>query len=590
MENRKRSVTVAIDFGTTYSGFGFAEANVLGESGIQVFRGWGRGQGFSFYKTPTCVLLSPDGNFNKFGHAAVEAYAKHLAKGDNKDFIYFERFKLVLYNTKDLSKDTSMMASNGAVVKALDLFSVCLAYLGDKAMECINASGQRAKTYESCDVQWVVTVPAIWEPTAKEFMREAAYKAGLASPDDPDQLLIALEPEAASFYCRTLQMKDFLGETGDESVNEGLASYVVIDNGGGTLDITVHEIQEDGTIREIHCPAGGQLGGMHVDREFQRMLITVFGEDFINKFRRDFPNDWQKIMNDFEIQKRAEEGVDNDEVSIVLPFNFVNAYSRLIGSDDDINERLKAHYKNNEVNVSNGYLNLSLEVISGFFEPVVQKTADVIRSLLGQMEHANVNTMFLVGGFSQALPLRRAITQAFPDKRVLTPRDAELAIIKGAVMFAQAPDLLTTRVMAKTYGIDINEAFDSNKHPEDKKSDICGVSYCEDVFDVLVKEDEQVQVGEKRSFFFSPVHPEQTTASLRFFSTRNKNVQFVTDPGVMAENVAFQIVSPDVSKGLRRNIELNVYFGGTEIKVTATDVTSGSSAKAALRLVTKNLT
>jgi len=100
MENRKRSVTVAIDFGTTYSGFGFAEANVLGESGIQVFRGWGRGQGFSFYKTPTCVLLSPDGNFYKFGHAAVEAYAKHLAKGDNKDFIYFERFKLVLYNTK----------------------------------------------------------------------------------------------------------------------------------------------------------------------------------------------------------------------------------------------------------------------------------------------------------------------------------------------------------------------------------------------------------------------------------------------------------------------------------------------------------
>lgn len=57
-------------------------------------------------------------------------------------------------------------------------------------------------------------------------------QAGLASPDDPDQLLIALEPEAASFYCRTLQMKDFLGETGEELVNEGLASYVVIDNGG----------------------------------------------------------------------------------------------------------------------------------------------------------------------------------------------------------------------------------------------------------------------------------------------------------------------------------------------------------------------
>ena len=75
-------------------------------------------------------------------------------------------------------------------------------------------------------------------------------------------------------------------------------------------------------------------------------------------------------MNVFEIQKRAEEGVDSDEVSIILPFNFVNAYSREVGSDENINERLKTHYKNNEVNVSNGYLSLSLEVISRFFEPV----------------------------------------------------------------------------------------------------------------------------------------------------------------------------------------------------------------------------
>ncbi|XP_068686588.1 heat shock 70 kDa protein 12A-like [Montipora foliosa] len=585
-----RQIVVAIDFGTTYSGFGFAEANVIGESSIQVFRGWGRGQGFSFYKTPSCVLLNPDGSFCKFGHAAVETYTKALAKGDNKDFIYFERFKLILYNTKNLSKDTSLMAANGAVVKALDLFSVCLAYLGDKAMEYVNTSGQRgSRTYQPTDVQWVITVPAIWEPTAKEFMREAAYKAGLASPDDPDQLLIALEPEAASFYCRTLQMKDFLGESGDEFVNEGLASYIVIDNGGGTLDITVHEIQEDGTIHEIHCPAGGDIGGMHVDREFQRMLFTVFSEDFINKFRRDFPNDWQKIMNDFEIQKRAEQGVDSDEVSIVLPFNFVNAYSRDVGSDENINERLLTSYKNNEVTVSNGYLSLSLEVIRHFFEPVVEKTIDAIKSLLRQIRHNDVNTMFLVGGFSQALPLRKAFAQVFPDKRVLTPRDAELAIIKGAVMFAQSPDLLTTRIMAKTYGIDINEVFDASKHPEEKKTEICGIIYCEDIFDILVKEDEKVNIGEKRSFFFSPVHPEQTTATLRFFSTHNTKTQFVTDPGVIAENVGFQIITPDVTKGLRRNIELNIYFGGTEIKVTATDVASGTSAKAALRLVTKKL-
>ena len=69
----------------------------------------------------------------------------------------------------------------------------------------------------------------------------------------------------------------------------------------------------------------------------------------------------------------------------------------------------------------------------------------------------------------------------------------------------------------------------------------------------------------------------------------NKATQFVTDPRVVAENVAFEIISSDVSKGLHRNIELDVYFGGTEVKVAATDATSSSSAKATLRLVTKNL-
>lgn len=58
----------------------------------------------------------------------------------------------------------------------------------------------------------------------------------MGSPDDPDQLMIALEPEAASFYCKRLQMKDFLGETGEELVNEVLrkssGSYMVVDNGG----------------------------------------------------------------------------------------------------------------------------------------------------------------------------------------------------------------------------------------------------------------------------------------------------------------------------------------------------------------------
>ena len=45
------------------------------------------------------------------------------------------------------------------------------------------------------------------EATAKQFMRRAAYEAGDAQPV---QLVIALEPEAAAVYMRTLRLRDLL--------------------------------------------------------------------------------------------------------------------------------------------------------------------------------------------------------------------------------------------------------------------------------------------------------------------------------------------------------------------------------------------
>ena len=56
----------------------------------------------------------------------------------------------------------------------------------------------------------MITVPAIWRQEAKQFMREAAYQAGIASRESPSQLVIALEPEAASVYCRRLKLNQLV--------------------------------------------------------------------------------------------------------------------------------------------------------------------------------------------------------------------------------------------------------------------------------------------------------------------------------------------------------------------------------------------
>ena len=66
------------------------------------------------------------------------------------------------------------MASNGRKLEALTVFSHSIRYLKNKAIEIIReVTGDDG--YNAMDIQWVLTVPAIWKPAAKQFMREAAY-------------------------------------------------------------------------------------------------------------------------------------------------------------------------------------------------------------------------------------------------------------------------------------------------------------------------------------------------------------------------------------------------------------------------------
>ena len=68
------------------------------------------------------------------------------------------------------------------------------------------------------------------------------FKAGIASANNPEQLLIALEPEAASIHCRDKKMKDFTSERGDAAVSDVFArpaaKYLVVDIGGNLVDAT----------------------------------------------------------------------------------------------------------------------------------------------------------------------------------------------------------------------------------------------------------------------------------------------------------------------------------------------------------------
>ena len=340
---------------------------------------------------------------------------------------------------------------------------------------------------------------------------------------------------------------------------------------------------------EKHCPIGGTFGGIHVDQEFEKLMIKAFGDDFIRRFQEHFPNDWQVIMNRFEEQKRAEEEVDNDEISIALPLNFIKSCHHDIEEDDDaINERIRRSCPEN-VSVSSDYLNITMGMLGNLHRPIVTKIAEKMKSLLAKQSLQDVKTIFLVGGFSEAQFLRREISRCFPDKRILIPPDPQLAIIRGAVEFAQEPSLLRARVMGKTYGLNTCIVFDPEKHPLEKRLVSREKVYCRDIFKTLAKKGERIDIDEKRTYNFFPINPDSTALSFKFYSTDEDEADFISDPGVVSENVEILIPSPNTAKGCDRELRVEVKFGGTETNVQVIDVESGNIKMVCLQLVSTSL-
>ena len=96
---QERDVVVAIDFGTSSSGFAFSFNHKDGSEDIYMNRAWGREQGYSTFKTPTCLLLNQQREFNKFGYEAAEKYAE-LEDAEDRSFYYFDHFKMMLYGSE----------------------------------------------------------------------------------------------------------------------------------------------------------------------------------------------------------------------------------------------------------------------------------------------------------------------------------------------------------------------------------------------------------------------------------------------------------------------------------------------------------
>uniref|UniRef100_A0A8I6AR33 Heat shock protein family A (Hsp70) member 12B n=1 Tax=Rattus norvegicus TaxID=10116 RepID=A0A8I6AR33_RAT len=582
------SVVVAIDFGTTSSGYAFSFAT--DPEAIHMMRKWEGGDpGVAHQKTPTCLLLTPEGIFHSFGYTARDYY-HDLDPEEARDWLYFEKFKMKIHSATDLTLKTQLEAVNGKKMLALEVFAHAL-----------------------------------------RFFKEHALQAGLVSREDAEKLLIALEPEAASVYCRKLRLHQLMdlssrtaggGRLGERRsidssfrhareqlrrsrhsrtflVESGVGElwsemqegdrYMVADCGGGTVDLTVHQLEQPhGTLKELYKASGGPYGAVGVDLAFEQLLCRIFGEDFIAKFKRQRPAAWVDLTIAFEARKRTAGPHRAGALNISLPFSFIDFYRKQRGHN--VETALRRSSVNFVKWSSQGMLRMSCEAMNELFQPTVSGIIQHIEMLLAKPEVQGVKLLFLVGGFAESAVLQHAVQEALGNRglRVVVPHDVGLTILKGAVLFGQAPGVVRVRRSPLTYGVGVLNRFVPGHHPPEKLLVRDGRRWCTDVFERFVAAEQSVALGEEVRRSYCPARPGQRRVLINLYCCAAEDARFITDPGVRKCGALSLELEPEGSpentgtSPSRREIRAAMQFGDTEIKVTAVDVSTNRSVRAAI--------
>jgi molecular chaperone DnaK (HSP70) len=102
-------VVVAIDFGTTLSGYAYSlwEEYIKDQDKINMIT-WQSGDGLQTNKTPTTIPFDKDEKFHSFGYDAERDYAVMLEDGTHEEYRYFSKFKMILYQHECGVKEGNM--------------------------------------------------------------------------------------------------------------------------------------------------------------------------------------------------------------------------------------------------------------------------------------------------------------------------------------------------------------------------------------------------------------------------------------------------------------------------------------------------
>ncbi|XP_052812692.1 heat shock 70 kDa protein 12A-like isoform X2 [Mya arenaria] len=570
MSRDEHMVVAAIDFGSTYSGYAFQFRGSDKICSVSSFHG-----STVTYKTPTVILFDKDKNFNSFGYQAENKYAELAEEDNHYGWRNFGCFKMELYRMKDQKKPlrvtSKLKDDQGQTMDIIDVFGGAIKYLKDELLGTLLANAPR---FEENDVKWLITVPAIWEDAAKQIMILAAEKAGIARA----HLRLVYEPEAAAIFCKN-EYSTAVDPRQNDIFKPG-SNFILVDLGGGTVDITAHKVNDDGTLDALVPPSGGPWGGHNVNKKFFELLEDLFGTEVFRRFSAEEMDERLELDRSFEVKKKQD-----GQFSIKLPARLIE----LAGVT-----KIKEIQHSQKVSFRKDKLFVNATAVLGMYKETIEHTIVHVSEILQKADLQNVSTIVLVGGFAESKILQQEVKRRFNPKKYLLviPQAPELAVLKGAALYGLNESVIRSHRMPYTVGIDSAVEFVEGRHPVKLRYFQNGSFKCTGIFKVFIERGIQIQPNTASAEHkLRASNPEEAVIEL-YKSDRDDIPTYTEDCRRLGE-VRLTLIAPtqadqskkDVSENQNPVINVQMYFGDTFVTVKAVEDGTNNSIVAKINFL-----
>ncbi|MBO7441378.1 MAG: hypothetical protein J6U21_17050 [Bacteroidales bacterium] len=463
VENDNKKIFVGIDFGTSNSGaiVGLCQKD-SGSGACHLVNHDINSNNYA--KEPTFLLVKKElldnstwllllniGDYIETKQVLFGAEAVEFANNNSiNDYVSFDNLKMNLY-AKNI--DDCDGCFNGRIIK-YDLKKIISIYIG-----CIKSKAEDflpklevAKNINDSEIEWTITIPAIWHDLAKKKMDDVCENVF------GHKIQQILEPLSACAH--VLQTRGVKSKEGE--------SCLIVDMGGGTTDIVGIEIKREITgktyadvYKERTRYDGEAVAGKDIDNNFwkyfaRRVAESVSESEYTNwsdgsKYNRLIEDSFKSLPVKLSMQEcweklKYKNSFLNDEmVEFTLSPSYIEWLDK--NSYGDIVDALKIGTRYNQKYIVKLY---AKDIQNEVYDPVKDQIVKIIREKENEIP-GGYDKIILTGGLSCNIYIQSKIKSCFGDKVYYSSDSGSSTNFKrgGAVLYG-IPHIVNNNLFLKT--------------------------------------------------------------------------------------------------------------------------------------------